>query len=284
MNKHLKSFTSVCDEEYFPGLWAMINSIYKYNGTEIPLYLFDIGLNISQKKSLNEHPLTIYLLDKNVLPFQTINAWECKQQVLSVLSEFSRYVLLTDSDIIFTKQAKEYFNMAKKGYIVSYYDKIEKFDLSQIANFYNKKIDSQFPKFNSGFLCIDVKYHWDIVTLWANSLKLIKTLTEEEKKNYFAGYGDQGILNSLIFLLNKKNQLFLINGCYYNNNDDEIIIKKDNQMNEIKITIKSIEHDINLIHCIGPKWWLSDSKNYILNEKLIELCKSFQNAPIKMPI
>ena len=62
------------------------------------------------------------------------------------------------------------------------------------------------------------------------------------------------------------------------------MIKKDKSMNEIKMIIKSNEHVINLIHCIGSKWWLGDSKKYHLNEELIELCKSFQNEPIKMPI
>lgn len=284
MEKNLRSFACVCDKAYFPGLWSLINSIYEYNGVKIPLYLFDIGLTRSQRTALLRHPLTVYIINAGILPFRISNAWDCKQQVLYVLSEFSRYILLVDADVVFTGSSDDYFDKAEKGYIVSYHDKIEQFDLTRLACFRRKKNDPGFMTFNSGFLCIDVKFHWDIVTLWAHSLRLADTMDSEERTDYFAGYGDQGVINSLVFLLDKKDQLYLIDGCLFDSNSNNISIRKENQLKLLTMKTSSGEIMVNLIHCIGPKWWQDNATNFFLDEEIIQYCMSFKNNPVKMPL
>jgi len=51
-----RCFAVVCDAGYFPGLRALLNSVWTYHGDAIPVFLYQRGLNESQLAEVRVFP------------------------------------------------------------------------------------------------------------------------------------------------------------------------------------------------------------------------------------
>jgi hypothetical protein len=52
MRLHKRVFATLSDAKYFPGLWALLNSIYVYHGDELRVFVFSYGLTPAQLRRL----------------------------------------------------------------------------------------------------------------------------------------------------------------------------------------------------------------------------------------
>src|SRR5436190_22410250 len=92
-------FATVAEKSYFPGLWALLNSIYAYHQDELRVFVFDCGLTVEQREGLGRHPLAIEVLPSSKLAFPPVGPWETKQQVFAELLPIAKSVMLLDCDL-----------------------------------------------------------------------------------------------------------------------------------------------------------------------------------------
>jgi hypothetical protein len=114
-----RAFATLSDPGYFPGLWALLNSIYAYHGDELRVFVFSYGLTNAQCARLGLHPLTIEVISCDALPFHPKGAWEAKQQIMGQLIPIARCVYLLDCDLVLTSRVDDVFAAAESGKIVS---------------------------------------------------------------------------------------------------------------------------------------------------------------------
>jgi hypothetical protein len=89
-----RAFAILSDPTYFPGLWALLNSIYAYHDEEVRVFVFGYGLALDHLRRLRCHPIPIEYVSTDKFPFRPAGAWEAKQQIMSYLIPKARCVYL----------------------------------------------------------------------------------------------------------------------------------------------------------------------------------------------
>src|SRR3974390_1488005 len=93
-------FATVTDLGYFPGVQALLNSIWAYHRREIPVFLYHRGLGDAELAWLGRPPCEIRLFEVDALPFTSFGMWEAKQQVFAHCLGQARAVYLLDADLV----------------------------------------------------------------------------------------------------------------------------------------------------------------------------------------
>lgn len=252
-----RAFATVSDAGYFPGLWALLNSIHAYHGLEIPAFVFDAGLTSRQRLALaSASPLRERL---TVLPSQAPGAWETKQKSLAALLPLVRTVFLLDADLVLTSAMDDVFAKAGEGWIVSSRDGDESGDLvfdGEYARYSPGLVGRRMPNFNSGALCLDTQRHWDVCFLWgaASESGTYSALGGEPLR--LPGHGDQGVLVALVALLGKEKDLHLLEMSEWcdtwGTHPYRISSRQEGRLEVLNAKTGRVQR---LVHSSGPKWW-----------------------------
>ena len=276
------AFLSVSDGNYFPGLWALVNSVYAYHKTEYKFYVLDIGLSPDQITSITDHPLDIRVVPLDECIYCSGGAWEFKQQAFATIMNRARIILLMDADTIITSAVHDVFLSAKRGDIVVFPDKLESFNFDKVSALRGREFENTPVTFNSGFVCLDVVRHWDIVGLWSFAVRHAEVVKSIQEEIPFAGYGDQGVLNTLALMLNKEKYIDLLEegGCCTDGGN--IAVEKTKNENRIRVFNQKTSQKVRILHSAGPKWW---SKGWRNSQKdvFFKCFKFYQDNPVHWP-
>src|SRR5512144_2355957 len=97
-----RAFAVICDGNYLPGLEALLNSLWAYHRSDIPVFVYHRGLSAREVKKIGRHPAGIKLYAVSELLFPSRCMWAVKQQVFAHCLGRARSVFLLDADIVLT--------------------------------------------------------------------------------------------------------------------------------------------------------------------------------------
>ena len=205
-----RAFATVCDREYFPGLWALLNSLWVYHQDTIPVYVFDFDLTSAQKSRLLTHPISPELISVSSLPFPSPGTWEAKQQVFAYLLKRASCIYLLDADLVLVSNVKDVFEWAEEGKIVSSHDGPGKYYKPHYESYSPSLPGCQLPYLNSGALCFNTRRHWDLAGLWAFASQYCVYSPDRGHPLQLAGHGDQGVFNAIASMLHKSDNFHIL--------------------------------------------------------------------------
>lgn len=257
-----RAFVIVSDTRFFPGLWALLNSIYAYYECEYRVFVVGHHLNAEAIACLLQHPLghAITLLNSQDFARIPSGAWEAKQMVLSELAGQVVNACLLDADLVLLSRLDDVFEWSEAGKIVSSQDGERQIAYgTQYAAYGNRLVGRQMPYFNSGFLCLNLVVHWDLIALWEFTSRFAAYSLSGGAPYKFKGHGDQGLLNAVAALLEKQNELQLLpqstwcNSAGWSAEETVDIAAYDGP--RLRVTNRQRQEMQRLIHSTGPKWW-----------------------------
>ena len=277
------AFAIVSDPGYFPGLWALLNSIHAYHDRELRVFLFGYHLASEHSRILRSHPLggALTLLNNAKVFEQTPEGvWEAKQQVLDFLLGTVRRVCLLDADLILLSRLDDVFQLAAEGRIVSSQDGKSPLHFGEEYRSYGDSlVGRSVPNFNSGFLCMDIIRHWDLATLWSSASRFAGYSPSQGRCLRLAGHGDQGVLNAIARLLRKDDDLHLFpqepwcNSQSLEHFAQVRILGKNGSC--LQVHNEATGEIQRLLHCSGPKWWTPQGREHFL--VLGDTCRCFEH-------
>jgi hypothetical protein len=258
-------FTTLSDSSYFPGLWALLNSIYVYHGDELRVFVFSYGLTDAQLARLEVHPLTIDVISCDTLPFSPAGAWEAKQQIMGQLIPKARCVYLLDCDLVLTSRVDDVFALAETGKIVSSTDGAG-IDFGNAYRAYGDDLSGQQQAhLNSGALCLDVQCHWALVGLWAFCSQYGSYSPHGGWPLHLPGHGDQGMFNALCAMLGKQEDFAPLGEaewCDCTAGSLLSIVNLDSRW-ELEVRNGTTGNRQRLVHSSGPKWWTQEGREHL---------------------
>ena len=149
------AFVVTSDDRYFPGLWALLNSIHAYHGGELRTFVVSVGFSADSIDALKAHPLgsSLTIIDSRDFHYPPSGTWEAKQCVLSYLAGSVVTACLLDADLVLLSRLDDVFALGDNGRIVTSQDGKELFGFDERCAVYNPSlVGTRFPYFNSGFL------------------------------------------------------------------------------------------------------------------------------------
>lgn len=256
-----RAFAVVSDEAYFPGLWALLNSIWAYHGTSVTTFVF---LQDVPPQACYRHPLFISgvlsVHRMSDLPSETVGTWEAKQRVPSFLAGIARTVMLLDADCVLVSKMDDVFERADKGLIVASEDGGSSVDYTRIEfNSYGENWQAEsMPYFTSGILAFDVVRHWDLAALWEFTSRFAAYSPSGGEPYRFHGHGDQGTLNACAARLGKNTKLSLLpqelwgKASGWKKDRDGLLMLESSP-----VVVQNVRENEpqRIVHCTGPKWW-----------------------------
>jgi Galactosyltransferase len=262
---HERLFVVVCNAAYYPGLQALLNSIFAYHGQEIPIHIYGPDLDAEQLSWIDAHPAPSQVWRLSELPIHVLGLWEAKQQVFSHSLGMARCVYLLDADLVLTSRVDDVFDLAEEGLIVSSSDGAG-IAYGQNYAVYGPKLPGlHHPYLNSGALCLDIIRHWDLVGLWAFASKYGAYSPGGGAPLSLPGHGDQGTFNAVAAHLGKVEHFHILpegpwcdctKGC-------TVRIRargSDGQLDVWNETEGAVQR---LVHSSGPKWWTEDGARHL---------------------
>jgi len=274
-----RAFATVSDERYFPGLWALLNSIYAYYGCDYRVFVVGHQLPGSAVADLRRHPLghSLTLIDDQELAYKSVGAWEAKQCVPSYLCGRADTVCMLDADLVLLTRLDDVFAWAEQGLIVSSRDGQQDRDFDAHYRVYNEAlVGTRFPYFNSGFLCLSLLRHWDLAALWEFTSRFADYSRSRGQPYGFVGHGDQGILNAIAALLGKRAVLKLLpqhmwcNSAGWTRDETVDLVGVDGSRLEVYHRRSSDRQ--RLLHSTGPKWWSSEGRAFFASSGDVLKC------------
>ncbi len=280
-----QAFAVVADSNFYPGLMALLNSIHVYHGASIRTFVFVYHLTEAQVEEIREHPMgpAITLLQDVSVRRKPAGIWEAKQQVLDYLMGRAKVVCLLDADLVLLSKLGDVFNLAERGKIVSSRDGTDPIRFGrEYRSFGEKLVGKEMPYFNSGFLCLDIVKHWDLVALWSFSSHFAAYSPNGGAPLRFQGHGDQGLLNAVAGLQDKESSLHLFtqdewcNSGLWSANRKVVIEKREGKKLTVTNTVTGGRQ--RLLHSTGPKWWTTQGAEHFSKcGDVLECFKHFDN-------
>jgi len=260
-----RCFAVVCDAGYFPGLRALLNSVWTYHGDAIPVFLYQRGLNESQLAEVRGHPLGVRLVGLEELPFPSPGMWEAKQQVFAHGLGRVRCVYLLDADLVLTSDVTDVFELAEAGQIVSSADGGGITYDASYAVYGPRLPGTRHPYLNSGALCLDVVRHWDLAGLWAFASKYGEYSPEAGAPLGLPGHGDQGTFNAIAALLDKPACYHVLPmGSWCDSASQAVVrIRRAPGSGALEVWNETDQARQRLVHSTGPKWWTEEGRAHL---------------------
>ena len=250
-------FVVACDGAYYPGLMALLNSIWAYHRNRIPVFVYHRDMTGAQLEALFAHPAGVRLFHVSTLPFACAGLWEAKQQIFAHCLGRARCVYLLDADVVLASEMEDVFQLAEAGKIVASADGGGGSYDARYAVYGPRLPGTRHPYINSGALCLDVVRHWDLAGLWAFSARYGAYSPGGGTPLGLPGHGDQGLFNALVALQNKTE-------CYHVLPEGPWCAATKRWVVEIRRTLQDGRLEVwnvtenarqRIVHCIGPKWW-----------------------------
>ena len=259
-----RAFAVACDGGYYPGLVALLNSIWAYHGNRIPVFIYHRDMSRKQLTALARHPVGTRLHRIEELAYPSAGMWEAKQQVFAHCLGRARCVYLVDADVVLASEMDDVFELARMGRIVASADGGGGVYDARYVVYGSRLPGTRYPYLNSGALCLDVMRHWDLVGLWAFAANYGEYSPGQGQPLRLPGHGDQGVFNALAVLLEKT-------GCYHSLPEGiwcdatkhlKIEIQRVRRDGRLEIWNPAEQARQRLVHCIGPKWWRHEGRAY----------------------
>ena len=255
-------FVVACDGNYFPGLRALLNSIWAYHGNEIPVFVYYRRFSPAQLCELRRHPAGVRLFHVSGLMRRCPGLWEAKQQVFAHCLGRARCVYLLDADVVLTSEMHDVFRLAAAGKIVASADGGGgKYD--RRYRVYGPGLPgTRYPYLNSGAVCLDVVRHWDLAGLWAFSSPYGEYSPNGGAPLGLPGHGDQGLFNALAGLLGKVENFHVLpegTWCAATKRWD-MKLRGADAAGRLEMWNVTEQARQRLVHCIGPKWWTREGR------------------------
>ena len=255
-----RAFVVSCDPGYLPGLHALLNSIHAYHGSTIPVFVCEQRLNGAQLRRLLRHPLEVQIFRVAELPYPPAGSWEVKHQLFAHCLGLARQVCLIDADIVLTSPLDDVFELAAAGRIVGGWDSGPlRFGL-EYKVYRDDLPGREVPYLNSGLVCMDIIRHWDVAGLWAFTTNFGVYTPTGGFPLRLPGHGDQGLLNAIIAMQGKTDDLHLFpRGLWHEIFcDAEMRIIDRPDARRLTVWNQSLNAQQRILHNTGPKWWRDD--------------------------
>ena len=274
-----RAFATVSDDNYFPGLWVLLNSIFAYYGCDYRVFVVGHHLSDSAVVDLHRHPLgrSLTLIDDKEFAYQPVRRWEAKQCILSHLCGQVATMCMLDADLVLLSRLDDVFGWAEEGLIVSSQDGHQEAVFDHNYGVYGEAlVGTRMPYFNSGFLCFNLLRHWDLAALWEFTSRFAAYSPSAGQPYGFAGHGDQGILNAIAALLGKRGALKLLpqelwcNSAGWSGDETLDMVGGDGIVLEV-LHRRSGDRQ-RLLHSTGPKWWTSEGRAFFGNSGDVMKC------------
>lgn len=250
-------FAVVCDAQYLAGLRALLNSIWVYHGSRIPVFVYHSDLSRDRLQAILRHPVGVRLYALGELPFPTRGVWEAKQQVFAHCLERVQCVYLLDADLVLTSELSDVFELAATGRIVSSSDgRPVTYDAAYRV--YGPRLPgSRHPYLNSGALCLDVRRHWDLAGLWAFAAQYGAYSAGGGAPLALPGHGDQGLFNAIARLLGKTRCYHVLPEGTWCDSTKHCTVRIRNVGVNGRLEVWNLTEKARqrLVHSSGPKWW-----------------------------
>jgi len=257
-----RAFAVVCDPAYFPGLWALLNSIYAYHGAQHAVFVFSRGLTREQKARLGHHPLVIRLREHDELPFRSPGTWETKQQVFASLMPEARCVYLLDADVVLTSRVDDVFALAEAGKIVASRDGTGVNFNQDYARYDPSLVGKRQAYVNSGNVCLDTRRHWTLAAMWAFAAPFGAYSPGGGAPLRLPGHGDQGALNAILGINGSMKEVHVLPEEEWCDNHcvSPLKIESAESSGRLKVRNEKTGSRQRLVHCSGPKWWTNEGR------------------------
>ena len=261
-----RCFAVACDAGYYPGLRALLNSIWAYHGDAIAVVLYHRGLNDNQLAELRAHPLGVRLVGLEELPFPSPGMWEAKQQIFAHCLGRARCVYLLDADLVLTSDVSDVFELAEAGQIVSSADGGGVDYDGRYAVYGPRLPGTRQPYVNSGSLCLDVVRHWDLAGLWAFASKYGNYSPGAGAPLSLPGHGDQGTFNAIAALLGKPECYHVLPmGTWCDSANRAVVrIRRSPVSGALEVWNETDQARQRLVHSTGPKWWTEEGRAHLV--------------------
>lgn len=290
-----RAFVIVSDDSYFPGLWALLNSIHAYHGRELRVFVVGFKLRPDFRDTLRQHPLAsaITFINSRELAYRPAGAWEVKQCVLSHLTGKVQTACLMDADLVLLSRLDDAFSLAENGKIVSSRDGQRLRTYGEVDRIYSDDLPGvTLPYFNSGFLCLDLVKNWDVVALWEFTSRFAGYSPGGGEPFRFPGHGDQGLLNAVVAMQKKQADLELLpeeNWCNSSGwTEVETVQIQRVDGPRLDVVNRRLQSPQRLLHSSGPKWWTTAGRDHFRKSGDVLNCfEHFENlcriADIEIP-
>jgi hypothetical protein len=185
------AFYSVCDERFYPGLVALINSL-RVHGQREAMYVVDCGLTAAQRDALSDE---VTLLDAPI---------GLAPQLLKYAGPFAApadVMVLVDADIIVTRSLEPLIEAARAGKVVAFADVLEHRFYASWSELLGLEPVRCRPYVNSGFLVLPRIRGLELLEKLEQlqqTLNLSETILEGGSPNAPFYFPDQDILNALL--------------------------------------------------------------------------------------
>jgi hypothetical protein len=264
-----RAFVTVSDATYLPGLWALLNSIWAYHGSEYRVFVVGHRLPASAREQLTRHPLgsALTVLDDQQFAYLPAGAWEAKQCALAYLCGRVVSACLLDADLVLLSRLDDAFTAAEHGSIVTCWDGNRPIRFGEEYRSYGMQVPGRtLPYFNSGFVCLNLLEHWDLAALWEFTSRFGAYSPSGGAPYSFAGHGDQGVLNAVAALLEKSSQLAIwpeatwCNSAGWSATETVDIVGTDGP--QLTVRHRRTRELQRVLHSTGPKWWTSEGHRH----------------------
>jgi hypothetical protein len=257
---HPRIIAIACDRGYFVSLKALINSVHAYH-PELPIFIFERGFQAAEHTWLRNHPAHIEVRPVARFPHPPAGMWEAKQQVPAECIAQARTICLIDADIVLLSRIDDVFEFAEQGKIVAGRDGFESYFNIDHQVFSPAIVGQKWDHLNSGLVCFDVCRHWDLAGLWAFSANYGGYTPNGGYPLGLPGMGDQGLLDGVLAILNKRDSLHLLPLHAWHDFRAGGTLKITERHDDGTLIVENGYLGVRqrIAHNIGYKWWLPDA-------------------------
>ena len=250
-------FVVACNGAYYPGLMALLNSIWAYHRSRIPVFVYHRDMTGAQLEALFAHRAGVRLFHVSTLPFPCAGLWEAKQQIFAHCLGRARCVYLLDADVVLASEMEDVFQLAEAGKIVASADGGGGSYDARYAVYGPRLPGTRHPYINSGALCLDVVRHWDLAGLWAFSARYGAYSPGGGAPLGLPGHGDQGLFNALVALQNKTECFHVLPEGPWCAATKRWMLEIRRAQADGRLVVWNVTDQTRqrIVHCIGPKWW-----------------------------
>ncbi len=261
---HKRVFAVVCDSGYFAGLKGLLNSLYAYHGSAIPVFIYESGFGSGELRWIEAHPLRTTVFRVSELPHHARGMWEAKQQVFAHCLGRARTVFLLDADLVLTSAMVDVWEAAESGRIVAGYHGDElRYDARY--DVYGQALPGQrHAHLSTAAICLDVERHWDLAGLWAFTTNFSEYTPGRGFPLALPGHGDQGLFNALVARLGKLDQVHLLpHGLWHDSGAEAAMRIVDKEADgKLEVWNEKLGALQRLLHASGKKWWTDDGARH----------------------
>jgi len=260
---HPRAIAIPCDQGYFPGLRALINSIFAYH-PELPVLVFERGFHTAELAWLAKHPARIEVRSVNRFPYPAPGMWEAKQQVPAECIAHARTVCLIDADIVLLSRIDDVFELAEEGRIVAGSDGVQAYFNIDHQVYSPSIVGQKWDRLNSGLVCFDVRRHWDLAGLWAFSANYGAYTPNGGYPLGLPGMGDQGLLDGVLAVLHKRDSYHLLplHAWHDFRAPGTLTIVERHDDGTLVVENGYVGQRQRIAHNVGRKWWMPDADTH----------------------